>query len=105
MPASLAEAIFWSAVVLCCVAQAALLLSFFRGGSRLRAGATAGFRVSETVWAVLPAVVLVALLVASRQAMLAPTTVPWTPGTPLPGALSAPLPSAPAPAPAPEARR
>lgn len=90
MSASLAEAIFWTAVVLCCVAQAALLHSFFRGGSRVRAGAPTGFRATETLWAVLPAVVLAGLLVASRQAMQAPTTVQWTPGQPLPVAAPAP---------------
>ena len=90
MSASLAEAIFWSALVLCCVAQAALLHSFFRGGSRVRAGATPGFRATETLWAVLPAVVLAGLLVASRQAMRAPVTIEWTPGQPLPVAAPAP---------------
>ncbi len=84
MSASLAEGIFWIALVLCCVAQAALLHSFFRGGSRVRPGATAGFRATETLWAVLPAVVLAVLLVASRQAMDAPPTMRWTPGEPLP---------------------
>jgi hypothetical protein len=92
MSASLAEAIFWSALVLCCVAQAALLHSFFRGAARVRAGAPAGFRATETLWAVLPALVLAGLLVASRQAMQAPVTIEWTPGQPLPAA------------PAPEAR-
>jgi len=93
MPASLAEAIFWTALVLCCVAQAALLHSFFRGASRVRRDATAGFRATETLWAVLPAVVLAGLLVASRQAMDAPPTLRWTPGEPLPGA-EAPAPEA-----------
>lgn len=90
MSASLAEAIFWTALVLCCVAQAALLHSFFRGGSRVRAGATVGFRATETLWAVLPAIVLAGLLVASRQAMQTPVTVQWSPGQPLPAASPAP---------------
>lgn len=90
MPAFLAEAIFWTALVLCCVAQAALLHSFFRGGSRVRTGATAGFRATETLWAVLPALVLAGLLVASRQAMQAPPTMQWTPGQPVPVAAPAP---------------
>ena len=94
MPAFLAEGIFWTALVLCCVAQAALLHSFFRGGSRVRAGSPAGFRLTETVWAVLPAVVLAGLLVASRQAMQAPVTVQWAPGQPFPAALDAAPPGA-----------
>lgn len=93
MSAFLAEAIFWTALVLCCVAQAALLHSFFRGGSRVRPGAAAGFRATETLWAVLPAVVLAGLLVASRQAMQAPPTVQWTPGAPIP-VVEAPAPEA-----------
>ena len=85
MSASLPEAIFWTALALCCVAQAALLHSFFRGASRVRAGAPTGFRMTETLWAVLPALVLAALLVASHRAMTAPATMQWTPGQALPG--------------------
>ena len=88
MPAFITEAIFWTALVLCCGAQAALLHSFFRGGSRVRAGAAAGFRATETLWAVLPAIVLAGLLVATWQTMRAPVTVQWTPGGPIPAALA-----------------
>ena len=68
MTVSLADAIFWIAVVLCTVAQVALLRSFFFGASRPGRESTAVFRASETAWAVVPALVLVALFVATWQA-------------------------------------
>ena len=80
MPSSLADAIFWSAVLLCAVAQLALLRSFFLGASRPARDAAAGFRATETLWAVVPAVVLVALLAMTWRAMHAPPTMEWQPG-------------------------
>lgn len=77
MTASLADAIFWIAVALCTVAQLALLRSFFAGASRPSREATAAFRASETAWAVLPALVLVALLGATWQARHAVPTQQW----------------------------
>ena len=72
MHLSSADALFWVAAALCALAQLALLHSFFLGASRVRRGAAAGFRASETVWAVLPAVVLVLLLAGSWRAMHGP---------------------------------
>jgi hypothetical protein len=80
MPSSLADAIFWSAVVLCAVAQLALLHSFFLGASRPPRGAAGSFRATETLWAVMPAVVLVALLAVTWRAMHAPPTMEWRAG-------------------------
>ena len=77
MTVSLADAIFWIAVVLCTVAQVALLRSFFLGASRPSREAAAAFRATETAWAVLPAVVLVGLFAATWQAR----TAPPAPGT------------------------
>ena len=79
MPVSVAEALFWTAAALCAVAQVALLHSFFLGASRPRRGSAAAFRATETLWAVLPAAVLVLLLVASWRAMHAPATMEWSP--------------------------
>ena len=72
MTASLADAIFWIVIVLCTVAQVALLRSFFTGASRPSRDAAATVRATETAWAVLPAVVLVGLFVATGQARTAP---------------------------------
>lgn len=69
MPPPFADALFWIAVALCAVAQLALLHSFFLGASRPRRDAAPGFRATETLWAVVPAVVLVLLLAGTRQAM------------------------------------
>ena len=77
MTVSLADAIFWVAVALCTVAQVALLRSFFLGASRPGRDAAATFRATETAWAVLPAMVLVGLFVATWQARSAPPS----PGT------------------------
>jgi hypothetical protein len=64
-----AEAIFWAAAALCALAQLALLHSFFLGASRPGREAAASFRATETLWAVVPAVVLVLLLAGSWRAM------------------------------------
>ena len=72
MHLSSADALFWAAAALCAVAQLALLHSFFLGASRVRRDAAVGFRASETVWAVLPAVILVLLLAGSWRAVHAP---------------------------------
>ena len=72
MTSSTADALFWVAVALCAVAQLALLHSFFFGASRPARDAAASFRVSETVWAVVPAAALVVLLMATWQRMHEP---------------------------------
>lgn len=90
MTASLADAIFWVAVALCTAAQAALLHSFFRGASRPRRDAAASFRATETVWAVLPALVLVALFTATWQARHATPVPQWQAMAPAAGAPAAP---------------
>jgi hypothetical protein len=72
MMPSFGDALFWVAVALCAVAQAALLHSFFLGGSRPGRETAASFRATETVWAVAPAAVLVLLFVAAWREMHAP---------------------------------
>lgn len=72
MTSSLVDALFWVAVALCAVAQLALLHSFFFGASRPARDAAASFRVTETLWAVVPAAVLVALLAATWDRMHEP---------------------------------
>lgn len=72
MMSSIADALFWAAVALCAVAQLALLQSFFFGASRPARGVAASFRATETLWAVVPAAVLVVLLAATWQRMHEP---------------------------------
>jgi len=79
MHLSSADAIFWTAAALCAVAQLALLHSFFLGASRPRRDAAAAFRATETLWAVVPAVVLVLLLAGTWRAMHGPTVLHWAP--------------------------
>lgn len=69
MPSITAVALFWVAVAVCTVAQVALLHSFFLGASRPASGSTAAFRATETIWAIVPAIVLVLLLAGTWQAM------------------------------------
>ena len=72
MTPSSSDALFWAAVALCAVAQLALLHSFFLGASRPARGVAASFRATETLWAVVPAAVLVVLLVATWQQLNRP---------------------------------
>ena len=84
MHSSVADVIFWAAVALCAVAQLALLHSFFLGAARPRRDAAVGFRATETLWAVLPAVILVLLLASTWRAMHGPRTVQWQVSAPAP---------------------
>ena len=72
MPSSTAVTLFWVAVGVCTIAQLALLHSFFFGRSRPLRDVAPAFRATETVWAVLPALVLATLLVTTWYAMHAP---------------------------------
>ena len=72
---SLRVAIFWIAALLCVVAEAAILRSMLRG-SRAGAGTGDGAsdatvpragRTMELVWAIVPAVALVAVLIKTRD--------------------------------------
>ena len=72
MTSSFTDALFWASVALCAVAQLALLHSFFFGASRPGRDVAASFRATETLWAVVPAAVLVVLLAATWQRMHAP---------------------------------
>jgi heme/copper-type cytochrome/quinol oxidase subunit 2 len=80
MHSSVPDVIFWAAVALCAVAQLALLHSFFLGASRPAREAAATFRMTETLWAVVPALVLTLLLTLTWRAMHAPPTMEWRPG-------------------------
>ena len=82
MHSSVADVIFWAAVALCAVAQLALLHSFFLGASRPGREVAASFRATETLWAVVPALVLVLLLTFTWRAMHAPPTMEWRPELP-----------------------
>ncbi len=93
MTSSLPDALFWVAVALCAVAQLALLHSFFFGASRPAAGVARSFRATETLWAVVPAAVLVALLAATWQRMHEPPPFQFRLE---PAAASAPAPITPA---------
>lgn len=93
MPSTAAVVLFWVAVGLCALAQMALLHSFFLGPSRPSRESTATFRATETTWAIVPALVLVALLAltwrqmhpgASRQwQFTVPESAPTTPIAPI----------------------
>lgn len=61
MPYPLAAAIFWVAVACCVVAQAAILRTAFARATALPAAR----RVAEAAWALLPALALAAVLVAT----------------------------------------
>jgi hypothetical protein len=71
MPISFADAIFWLGVASCAVAQAAILRSVLR--MRRAQGASEGLPrprfLVEVAWAVLPAVALAMLLVATWRTM------------------------------------
>jgi quinol-cytochrome oxidoreductase complex cytochrome b subunit len=60
VPAFVAQSIFWAAVLLCVAAHIAIVRSLLRASSR---------RPSELAWAVLPAVVLAAVLVVTWHSM------------------------------------
>ena len=73
----LREAIFWVAAALCVIAEIAILRSMLRGSRTAtpdRSGAVdaevpRGRPASELIWAVLPAVGLVAILILTRGAI------------------------------------
>ena len=71
------EAIFWIAAALCVVAEIAILRSMLRGSriadpdrsSAVHAEVPRARAVSELIWAVLPAIGLVVILVLTRGAI------------------------------------
>jgi hypothetical protein len=73
----LREAIFWIAAALCLVAEIAILRSMFRGSHLARpdrspsvdADVPRARPMGELIWAVLPAVGLVVVLVLTREAI------------------------------------
>jgi heme/copper-type cytochrome/quinol oxidase subunit 2 len=84
MPFRLADAIFWVAVVCCCIAQLAILRSIVATPNLVEMpDHRRGRRVAEIAWAVIPAVALAAVLFFTWRAMhpsvvaagRAPTTV------------------------------
>ena len=62
MSPSLADAVFWIAVVCCVAAQAALLRSQLAAPVRAAAGHAPARRATEIVWAVVPALALALVL-------------------------------------------
>lgn len=72
MSIRLADAIFWVAVACCLVAQVAVVRSVVISSARVAepvARASAGRRVAEIAWAVLPGVALAVLFVFTWRAM------------------------------------
>jgi len=71
MPFSLADAIFWIAVVCCSVAQVAIVYSTVISPARLPGAepTTVVRRAREIAWAVLPGVALAAVFVFTWRAM------------------------------------
>jgi heme/copper-type cytochrome/quinol oxidase subunit 2 len=71
LSSSLAEAIFWIAAALCIVAELAILRAAFRPGgmSGDNAPIPNSPRGVEMVWAVIPAIILAALLAATWRAV------------------------------------
>ena len=84
MPISFADAIFWVGVVSCAVAQIAILRSVLRTRRARDTGAGGGHEVPrprfavEVAWAVVPAIALAMLLVATWRTMhpTSPATAP-----------------------------
>ena len=73
---SLRVAIFWTAAVLCVIAELAILRSMLRGSrplpgasDRTETGVPRGRPVMEMVWAIVPAVALILVLVLTRGAI------------------------------------
>ena len=72
MSFSLADAIFWTAVACCSVAQLAIIRSVIISPARVdetAESASTGRRVAEITWAVLPGIALVVLFVFTWRAM------------------------------------
>jgi heme/copper-type cytochrome/quinol oxidase subunit 2 len=71
MTPSLADAIFWVAVVCCVVAQIAILRSTFavRAGGAVSPSRRPAGRVEEIIWAVVPALALAGVLALTWRAM------------------------------------
>jgi hypothetical protein len=73
----LRESIFWIAALVCVVAEIAILRSMFRGSRvatpdrspAVDAEVPRGRPVAETIWAILPAVALIVILVLTRGAV------------------------------------
>jgi len=73
----LRESIFWIATIICVVAEIAILRSMFRGSRvatpdrspAVDAEVPRGRPVAEIVWAILPAVALIVILVVTRDAV------------------------------------
>jgi hypothetical protein len=78
MSASLAGVIFWLSAASCVVAEVAIIRATLRvtGASATEASAALPHprRWLETVWVVLPAIALAALLVGTARAMFVPQT-------------------------------
>ena len=95
MPVILSDALFWSAVVLCAVAEVAIVRSaLFTRGMPAAPGSTLPplRRVVEVAWAVLPAVALAAVLFFTWRAMHPAVTRSVAPALPLTTA-DAPVPA------------
>ena len=73
----LRESIFWIAAIICVVAEIAILRSMFRGSRvatpdrspAVDAEVPRGRPVAEIIWAILPAVALIVILVVTRGAV------------------------------------
>ena len=67
---ALAESIFWISAVLCAIGEMAIVRSAIVSSTSAESRALKGSsRTVEILWAVLPALAVAALLVATRRAM------------------------------------
>jgi heme/copper-type cytochrome/quinol oxidase subunit 2 len=69
MPLPLADAIFWVAAVCCVVAQWFIVRGALRAATATSATPAAARRWSDVVWAVVPAVALIAVLAATWRTL------------------------------------
>lgn len=70
MPFSYAKLFFWVAATCCLVAHTAILRSVLRADTRLDATVSTRRRFVEIAWAVVPAVVLAAVLLTTWRGLL-----------------------------------
>jgi heme/copper-type cytochrome/quinol oxidase subunit 2 len=65
VPVYYAKLLFWPAAICCLVAHAAILRSVFRTSARADRPVSVRHRLTEIAWAIIPALVLAAVLVTT----------------------------------------
>jgi heme/copper-type cytochrome/quinol oxidase subunit 2 len=86
MPFSIADAIYWTAVACCAIAQLAILRSVLVSPARVGepAATSMAHRVIEVAWAVLPGIALAVVFALTWKAMHASSAVAATAAAMLP---------------------